>query len=116
MKSIQFLEDALYLFDKVPKRDSSPLCGSVTIHRSPSRVVSSKAFAAAIFLFAIGLRMSRSICELNLIPMEKERGGNCDAYTHTILIDGLCQIGEIDVAQRHWDHMKMLGLDGLVAF
>ncbi|CAA0839058.1 Pentatricopeptide repeat-containing protein [Striga hermonthica] len=51
----------------------------------------------------------------SLLNLAAERGLNFDAYTHTMLINGLCKAGDFDGARRHLNHMNKMGYNCLVA-
>ena len=62
------------------------------------------------------LGRKRSIMVGLLDEIEGE-GLECDQYTHTIIVDGLCKAGNFDGAQRHLNYMNSLGFgSNLVAF
>ncbi|KAL3499969.1 hypothetical protein ACH5RR_039062 [Cinchona calisaya] len=48
---------------------------------------------------------------------QKKMGLECDKYTHTILIDGLCKVGNMKGGQCHLKYMNMMSIGtNLVAF
>ncbi|KHN26225.1 Putative pentatricopeptide repeat-containing protein [Glycine soja] len=54
---------------------------------------------------------------LRLLDEIEGKGLECDQYTHTIIVDGLCQAGNFVGAQRHLNYMNTLGFGyNLVAF
>jgi len=62
-------------------------------------------------------RQGRLEDALKLLDEIEEEGLECDQYTHTIIVDGLCKAGDFDGAQRHLNYMNTLGFGyNLVAF